>query len=190
MLHFAQQDRHSEYRFSGRKGTAVSEPVQEKNVYEALPEARPQAIVVYCSDPRFQTAFEQFIEKDLGLAKGQFIPLVIAGGAGVLAHPESLPKEFKFMRDRFELFRRNHDSVRRIVLINHEDCAYYKSLAGRISGFLGRQEESVTHRSREDMALIARIFDRLLSHLGFEVELYYAHFVDGDQSKVAFDRMH
>jgi hypothetical protein len=168
----------------------MPEPVQTKNVYEALPQARPQAIVVYCSAPRFQTAFEQFIAKDLGLAKGQFIPLVIAGGAGVLAHPERLPKEFKFMRDRFELFRRNYDSVKRIVLINHEDCAYYKSLTERISGLLGGHAQDPTRRSREDMELIANVFDRLLSHLGLEVELYYAHFVDGDQSKVAFDRMH
>jgi len=168
----------------------MPEPAQTKNVYEATPQARPQAIIVYCSDPRFQTAFEQFIAKDLGLAKGQFIPLVVAGGAGVLAHPESLPKEFKFMRDRFELFRKHYASIKRIVLINHEDCAYYKSLTGRISGLLGRHAEDPTERSREDMELIARIFERLLSHLGLEVELYYAHFVDGDQSKVTFDRMH
>jgi len=167
----------------------MPEPVETANVYEAMPDVAPQAIVVYCSTPRFQMAFDQFIEKELGLAKGQFIPVVVAGGAGVLAHPERLPKEFKFMRDRFELLRRNYTSVKRVVLINHEDCAYYKMLTEKIPGFLRPHVDDPNHRSREDMELIGAVFHRLLAHLGLQVELYYAHFVDGDPTKVIFDRI-
>ena len=167
----------------------MAEPVETANVYEVMPEAAPQAIVVYCSTPRFQMAFDQFIEKELGLAKGEFIPVVVAGGAGVLAHPERLPKEFKFMRDRFELLRRNYTSVKRVVLINHEDCAYYKMLTERIPGFLRPHADGPNQRSREDMELVGAIFRRLLAHLGLDVELYYAHFVDGDPTKVVFDRI-
>jgi hypothetical protein len=167
----------------------MAEPVETTNVYEATPEAAPQAIVVYCSTPRFQMAFDQFIERELGLAKGQFIPVVVAGGAGVLAHPEKLPKEFKFMRDRFELLRRNYTSVKRVVLINHEDCAYYKMLAERIPGFLRPHADGPNHRPREDMELIGAIFHRLLAHLGLDVELYYARFADGDPTKVIFERI-
>ena len=115
---------------------ATPGPTYPTNVYEAMPEAAPQAVVVYCSAPRFQVAFDQFIEKELGLAKGEFIPLVIAGGAGVLAHPERLPKEFSFMRERFELFRKNYPSIKRIVLINHEDCAHQQNARGEDPGVL------------------------------------------------------
>lgn len=167
----------------------MAEQAATVNVYEAMPEAAPQAIVVYCSTPRFQTAFDQFIERELGLAKGEYIPLTVAGGAGVLAHPERLPKEFKFMRDRFELLRKNYTSVKRVVLINHEDCAYYKTLAAKIPGFLHLHGDGPAHRPREDMELVGAVFHRLLAHLGLQVELYYAHFLDGDSTKVVFDRI-
>ena len=167
----------------------MPEPRENAIVYEAMPDAAPQAIVVYCSTPRFQMAFDQFIEKELGLAKGQFIPLVIAGGAGVLAHPERLPKEFKFMRDRFELFRKNYPSIRRIVLINHEDCAYYRMLTEKIPAFLRRHADSEHHAARDDLGPIAAIFTRLLAHLGVQVELYYARFADADHTQVTFDRV-
>ena len=167
----------------------MAEPVETANVYEVMPEAAPQAIIVYCSTPRFQRAFDQFIEKELGLAKGEFIPVVVAGGAGVLAHPERLPKEFKFMRDRFELLRRNYTSVKRVVLINHEDCAYYKMLTERMPGFLRPHANGPNQQSREDMELIGAIFRRLLAHLDLQVELYYARFAEGDPTKVVFDRI-
>jgi hypothetical protein len=167
----------------------MSEPVGTVNVYAARPEVAPEAVVVYCSDPRFQAAFDQFIEKELRLAKGEFIPLVVAGGAGVLAHPERLPKEFKFMRDRLELFVRHHSSIKRIVLINHEDCAYYRMLAEKIPAFLGHPAGGPAHRSREDMELIGVVFGRLLAHLGVQTELYYARFADPGHTQVAFDRI-
>ncbi len=157
-------------------------------VYEALPSAHPEAVVVYCSDPRFQTAFEPFVEEDLGLPKGQFIPLVVAGGAGVLANPERLPKEFKFVKDRFELFHGHFASLRRLVLINHEDCAYYQMLARKVPGLPGPGPDS-PHRPRDDLPPIARTVHRLLGHLGWDIELYYARFAGADRSHVAFDRV-
>jgi hypothetical protein len=167
----------------------MSEPERIPNVYEAVPQADPEAIVVYCSDPRFQTAFEPFLETELGLRKGQFVPFVIAGGAGVLANPERLPKEFKFMKDRFVLFRHHFPSLRRVVLINHEDCAYYKMLGDKIPGLRLEQAGGLAHQPRADLEPIAAVFHRLLSHLGLGVELYYARFADGDHCQVVFERL-
>jgi len=154
--------------------------------YDAVQNPEPKAIVVYCGDPRFQKAFEQFIETELGLKKGQYIPMVVGGGAAVLAHPEKLPKEFKFMKDRFELYGGYFGSIRRVVLINHEDCKYYESLKERVLGFLGAHPQ-LADRSREDLPAIAGIFDRLLSHLGVAVELYYAKFTDPGHAKIVFE---
>jgi len=159
------------------------------NVYEVLPQAHPEAVVVYCGDPRLQTAFEPFIARELGLRKGQFIPVVVGGGAGVLANPERLPKEFKFMKDRFELIHRAFPSVQRAVLINHEDCIYYRMLAEKIPGFVTDDMSKLRHRPGDDMDLIAGIFDRYLSYLGLKAELYYGRFADVEHSKMAFDRV-
>jgi hypothetical protein len=167
----------------------MSESGGSAHVYEATPQAQPEAVVVYCGDPRLQAVFEAFIERELVLRKGQFIPLVVGGGAGVLANPERLPKEFKFMRDRFELIHRYFPSVHRAVLINHEDCLYYRMLAERIPGFLMGGTAGLRSRPGEDMDLIARVFDRLLGPLGLQAELYYGRFADADDSTMAFDRV-
>ena len=171
---------------SQTRNNAFGDPT---NVYEALPQAHPEAVVVYCGDPRLQTAFEPFIENGLGLQKGQYIPLVVGGGAGVLAYPEKLPKEFKFMKDRFELIHRAFPSVKRAVLINHEDCIYYRLLAEKIPGFLADGASKLTDRPGADLDVIAGVFDRLLSHFGFQPEFYYGRFVSEDHSKVTFDRV-
>lgn len=165
------------------------DPGTKKVLYDALRDPKPEAIVVYCSDPRFQTAFDQFIQRELGLAKGKFMPLVIGGGAGVLGHPEQLPKEFKFLKERFELYRDVFPSLRRVVLINHEDCRYYDFLKTKLFGFLGPRFNISREHAREDLSLVSRAFKRLLAHLGFTVEFYYAKFADAEQSKIVFDKV-
>ena len=167
----------------------MSESGDRTNVYEAIPQAQPEAVVVYCGDPRLQTAFVPFIENELGLAKGRYIPTVVGGGAGALAYPQRLPKEFKFMKDRFELIHRAFPSVKRAVLINHEDCIYYRLLAEKIPGFLMDGAAKLRDRPGADLSLIAGIFDRLLSHFGFQPEFYYGKFVSDDHSKMAFDHV-
>ncbi len=167
----------------------MSESGGSTNVYEAMPHAHPEAVVVYCGDPRLQTAFVPFIENELGLAKGQYIPTVVGGGAGALAYPQRLPKEFKFMKDRFELIHRAFPSVKRAVLINHEDCVYYRLLAEKIPGFATGHVSKLKDRPGEDMDLIADVFHRHLSHLGLRAELYYGRFAGDDHSKMTFDRV-
>jgi len=160
-----------------------------KRVYDAVPDPKPEAIVVHCSDPRFHAAFEQFVQNELGLTKGKFIPLVVGGGAGVLAHPEQLPKEFKFLKDRFEFYRDAFPTVRRIVLINHEDCHYYDSMREKIRGVLGQNWRGSTVVAREDLGALSKIFVRLLGHLGLPIELYYARFADAARSKITLERV-
>ena len=167
----------------------TSDAGTKKAVYDALRDPKPEAIVVYCSDPRFQIAFDQFIQKELGLAKGKFMPLVVGGGAGVLGHPEQLPKEFKFLKERFELYRDIFPSLRRVVLINHEDCRYYDFLKTKLLGFLGPRFTISREHAREDLSLVSRAFKRLLAHLGFTVEFYYAKFADAAQSQIVFEKV-
>ena len=168
---------------------ATPGPEEARATYAAVREAKPEAIIVYCSDPRFQTAFDEFIQKELGLAKGQFMPLIIGGGAGVLGHPEQLPKEFKFLKERFELYREVFPSLRRVVLINHEDCRYYEFLKTKLIGFLGQRFVISPEHARDDLALVSKAFKHLLPHLGFAVEFFYARFADAQRSRIFFEKV-
>ncbi len=160
-----------------------------KRVYAVAQDPKPEAVVIHCSDPRFQAAFEEFIASELCLAKGQFIPIVVGGGAGVLGHPEQLPKEFKFLKDRLEHYRTLFPSVRRIILINHEECRYYESLKTKVLSFLGGRFTMSPEHARDDLALVSKACQYLLSHLGYKVELYYARFADAGHTRVVFDKV-
>ncbi|MBI5388105.1 MAG: hypothetical protein HZA90_25855 [Verrucomicrobia bacterium] len=166
-----------------------TEQITAKMTYATIPDPRPEAIVIHCSDPRFQAAFEQFLEHELHLEKGQYVPIVVGGGGGVLAHPEQLPKEFKFLKDRLEHYRRVFPSVRRIVLINHEGCRYYDSIKTKVLSFVGSFLKPAPDHAREDLSLVTRVFQHFLSHLGYTVELYYARFANAERTKVVFEKV-
>ena len=157
---------------------------QGPGIYKVLKEATPEAVVITCGDPRFQAAFREFIEVKLGLAQGNYIPFVIDGGAGVLGRPESLPKEFKFVKERLELFKERFGSIRRIILVNHEDCSYYGMLGNKLGALLPFH----VHLPHDDMKLIQHVFIRLLSHLGVKLELYYAKFVDESHTQIMIEQ--
>ena len=64
----------------------LSYPVDSKLQSEA-----PSALVVHCGDHRFQAAFQEFLNRHLGLA-GNYDLLVIPGGPQSLTLVEYLPK--------------------------------------------------------------------------------------------------
>jgi hypothetical protein len=167
----------------------VEQTTTVKKLYRAVPDAKPTAIVIYCSDPRFQTAFHEFVEHELGLGEGMTIPIVVGGGAGVLGHPEQLPKEFKFLRERLEQYKEIFPTVRRIVLINHEDCRYYENLKSRVLSLLGSRFNLARHFEREDLSLVSSAFRHFLSHLGYTIDFYYARFADPGHTKIEIEKV-
>lgn len=168
--------------------SGVGAPPGGRPTYKLQQGAAPEALVVYCSDPRFQSAFQQFIKNELGLSPGEYIPIVIGGGGGVLAHPEQLPKEFKFLKDRFEMHMHRFPSISRIVLINHEGCDYYEGLKDRLKHLFGPLASSTTDKQRNDLKGVAR---KLIGMVlpGVNIELYYAHLDKPDGDSVVFDRI-
>lgn len=157
------------------------------NIYSAVTNPSPEAIIIWCSDPRFQEAILSFIANDLKLEFGQYVPFTVAGGPGTLGRPMELPKEFKFIKDRLELFREHFKSIKRVIIINHEDCAYYKKLAK--AGELLTKLQGHCHASREDMGLLRQVFDNMLKHLGVELDMYYARFTDESHTHVGFEQV-
>ena len=127
---------------------------QHPGTYELI-NARPTAVVIHCSDPRFQKAFADFITQELHLGPGEYIPLVISGGVGSLAEPLRLPKEFKFIKERIGMFLDRFDTIDRIVLINHEDCRHYESLKEYLGALFLRHVPTLVERQKSDLLRVA-----------------------------------
>ena len=164
-------------------------PPTAQRLYKAVTDPKPSAIIIHCSDPRFQGAFDDFVRDELGLVNGEFIPITVGGGAGVLGHPEQLPKEFKFLKERLEHYRTVFPTAKRIILINHEGCRYYESLKLKTVAYLGASFVLSPEHAREDLSLVARTFRNFLAHLGYTVEFYYASFADPERTRIQIEKV-
>ena len=153
-----------------------------------LVEQQPRAIVVHCSDPRFQKAFREFIHEQLHLADGEYIPLVVSGGVASLSEPLRLPKEFKFMKERIELFLERFSTINRIILINHEDCRHYEAVKESIGRIFLHRFSDMSERQRTDLKNVARTLLDLTAG-GMACEPYYAAIVKGPPRRIVFERM-
>ncbi|MGV8151889.1 MAG: hypothetical protein ACP5OG_02315 [Candidatus Nanoarchaeia archaeon] len=157
-----------------------------KRVY-LTSQTKPKAVVVYCSDPRFQTAFRDFICEELKLSEGEFIPLVVAGGADALSNPLTLPKEFKFMKDRLKLYQERFKEIESIILIGHEDCKYYNSVKDRIKNFIN-SKLTLSEQHKTTLNLLPKLIaDFITSKV--KLEIYFAKFTDETQSGVVFEKL-
>ncbi len=154
----------------------------------ALVHVPPRAIVIYCSDPRFQKAYAEFLRTELGLSEGEYLPLINPGGIASLTEPLKLPKEFKFMKDRLEFILENFHSVKQIILINHEDCRHYEQLKSLVGKLFLQRVRSMGERQTNDLKVVAKM---LLDYAvpGMQIELYYARFAPGDQHSVVFEKI-
>lgn len=153
-----------------------------------LVEARPVALVVHCSDPRFQRAFTQFIRDELKLQEGEYVPLVVSGGVASLSEPFRLPKEFKFMKERIKFFLERFDTVNRIVLINHEDCRHYEALRSSLGAIFLQHVQHMTERQIKDLKAVSKLLLDFLAP-GIGLELYYAKMTGGFPQSVVFERI-
>lgn len=138
-----------------------------------LVEARPRAIVIHCGDPRFQKAFGEFIRTELQLQDGDYIPMVVSGAVASLSEPLKLPKEFKFMKERIELFLERFDSINRIVLINHEDCRHYEAMSSALGKVFLQHVPHMNERQVRDLKVVAKMLLGYASG-GRQIELYFA----------------
>jgi hypothetical protein len=160
---------------------------EPEHIYH-LAESKPQAIVVYCSDSRFQRAFREFVGNELHLKEGEYIPMVISGGVASLSEPLRLPKEFKYIKDRILFFLERFDSVHRVVLINHEDCRHYEALKSSLGALFLQHLEHMTGRQIRDLTLVSKTLLGLAAP-GLQIELYYARIVKNGALTVRFEKV-
>ena len=86
-----------------------------------------QAMAIHCSDHRFQDAFREFLTEGLGL--GSYALIAIPGGGHFTSLTEIMPK---FAKVGFQSlsFLIQRTGARRIILVGHEDCLFFKEFLG------------------------------------------------------------
>ena len=137
----------------------------------------PRALVVHCGDHRFQAAFQEFLNRDLGL-DGNYDLFVVPGGPQSLTLVEYLPK-FSWASWRwFRFFVENHE-IDRLILIQHEDCAWYKSLPVHL-----HTSSEPRERQEEDLRKVGKTLRKDFPQL--KLELYFAAWDGEPQGKIEF----
>lgn len=135
----------------------------------------PRAVVIHCSDNRFQAAFQEFIRDYLGLAPGEYTPLVIPGSASAIASTArmQLPKHFKVLSEQLALILNNHQGQRvEIVVITHDDCRGQQFLAQKIAKFVPFSAEHHRREIELSLELIQELAKRFASDC--QVRLFHA----------------
>ncbi len=131
------------------------------------------AAAVYCSDGRYGDQMDEFLHKALGLPRYDRVaapggPACIAGHSVAIRDQGAMEKQLRFLISAHDL--------RRIILIAHQDCGFYKHLK-----LWGKTTEE---QQRADMARAADVVRGCGD--GLLVEAHFARKVDG---RVRFERV-
>lgn len=127
----------------------------------ATKSVRP-AIVIHCSDPRFQSAFQEFVRRELGVERYSLI--AVPGGPQFLTLFEYLPK-FAWAGWRWVKFLAGLSEADRAILIAHCDCRWYLDM--RFAAV-----EELRERQMRDLRRVRQEWGERFGST--RVELYYA----------------
>lgn len=125
--------------------------------------AEGAALVVHCSDPRFQPHFQDFCRRALTL--DHYGLIAVPGGPQLLTLLTFLPK-FSWAGWRWMKFMVDLTRAPRVVLILHDDCRWY------MQSLFGGDPQTLRERMIADARRVQR---ELLERYGERsIEIYYA----------------
>jgi hypothetical protein len=153
-------------------------PIEQAYVAE-LPwdPQRPETVVITCVDGRWYRHFQEFAR--VHLAAGPCTDfMAVPGGVEPMTLSDDVPKDFNFFRRRLESLVAAH-GTRRIVVIAHQDCAWYRARMGAASAEALRAKQIADMR-RAVSWLRAR-FDDVV------IQPYFARLSGTSPEKVVFD---
>jgi hypothetical protein len=130
------------------------------------------ALVVHCSDHRLQGVLQEFLNNGLRL-NGNYDVLAIPGGPQCLTLVEYLPK-LSWALTKWLRFLIDAHELKRVVLIAHQDCGWYKHLPFHLFG-----SSDPRRQQEEDLRRVKHALARDFPHV--RVDLYYAGWDAGDR---------
>ncbi len=128
---------------------------------------RIHAAAVYCSDGRFGEQIDEFVQVALGLPR--YDRVVMPGGPACLAGHFSVYFEQQSVQRNLAFLIEAH-GLTRVLLIAHQDCAYYTHR-------LKVPPEKLEPTQRTDLAKAAKFIASIDATL--KVETYFARKVSG-----------
>ena len=102
------------------------------------------AAAVYCSDGRYGDQIDEFLHRGLGLPR--YDRVAVPGGAAALADHMIAMRERAALERQVRFLVEAHE-LERVVLIAHQDCAFYRLV--RLKGSLEQQQVDDLARAAE-----------------------------------------
>ena len=139
---------------------------------EPFEHERIGAAAVYCSDGRYGEQMDQFLHKALGLPR--YDRVAVPGGAACLAGYTLAYQEGMAVERQLSFLIKEH-GLKRVVLIAHECCGFYKHIP--------REDHPLEDLQQHDLQKAAeqiRLWDSTLV-----VEAFFAR---RSEDRVAFER--
>lgn len=130
------------------------------------------ALVVYCSDGRVCEQCDEFITR--GLDVSRYDRVTVPGGPASLVGHDRASLPHGGVLDDLKLLVDGHN-IDRIILIQHEDCAFYKVR-------LGVDESSLEHVQKADLGRAADLIRQTI-----DVEHIDGYFARRSETGVAFE---
>lgn len=151
-------------RLTGVSGT-IPLPMPSYPLASKIRHSETEVLAIHCGDYRFQSAFQEFLNHTLNL-DGNYDLMVMPGGPLSLTLFDYLPK-FKWASWKWVRFFAEIHKIRRLILIQHQDCGFYKTMPVHLHA-------SAEPRARQEQDL-RRVKEAMKQDLPqIEVELYYA----------------
>lgn len=138
--------------------------------------AETDTLVVHCSDHRYQLVVFEFLNKGLEL-NGNYELLALPGGPQCMTLVEYMPK-FSWVLTRWVRHLVDSLELKRMILIAHQDCGWYKQLPFHLFGL-----DNPRKRQEDDLKRVRSSLARDFPQI--RVDLYFAS-LDG-ANQVAID---
>ena len=156
-----------------------------RKVYPTIPHATPETIVIWCADARIQEGVHKFLLEEKGLDPGDYLPFVFPGGIAPSFDPLGNPKEAWFFVRTIRFYLTHFSSIKKIIAINHEDCARYRALID----LMGRSRiRSVLEHQHVDLKKLSAWLTTQVPNLP-KIEGYYAKFANPEHTLLEFEQI-
>jgi len=137
-----------------------------------------RVMVIACSDGRWRSQTLDFVTNELRLDP-HFHMVEVPGGIEPLTLLDLVPKDFNFLRRRVHMLVQLH-SIRRLILIAHQDCGWY------LQRKIGPPTTDIRPRQIADLRHVRARARDLFGDV--TVETYFASLDrDGGSSRVVFE---